>query len=72
MASASQFKFMAARLTKDVCYEVANVMGGAELGDNTLMHDFLNVSRIQEIVGGSRQIQLHIMSGALCSIAKGI
>ncbi|MBN1800392.1 MAG: acyl-CoA/acyl-ACP dehydrogenase [Candidatus Lokiarchaeota archaeon] len=72
VGSASQFKYMAATLTKDVCYEAANIMGGAGLGDNTLMHDLLNVSRIQEIVGGSRQIQLYIMSGQLGSIVKGL
>jgi len=72
VSTASQFKYMAATLTKDVCYEAANLMGGAGLGDNTLMHDLLNISRIQEIVGGSRQIQLYIMSGALSSIFKNL
>ncbi|MFX1274900.1 MAG: acyl-CoA dehydrogenase family protein [Promethearchaeota archaeon] len=71
VSSASQFKYMAADLTKDVCYECANVMGGAGLNDNTLMHDLVGISRIQEIVGGSRQIQLYIMSNALSSIIKG-
>ncbi|MCK4686543.1 MAG: acyl-CoA/acyl-ACP dehydrogenase, partial [Candidatus Lokiarchaeota archaeon] len=49
-------------LSKKVCYECANLMGGAGLCDNTLMHDYLNISRIQEIIGGSRQIQQYIMS----------
>ncbi len=70
VSSASQFKYMCADLTKDVCYECANVMGGAGLNDNTLMHDLVGISRIQEIVGGSRQIQLYIMSGALASLVK--
>ena len=42
----------------------------AGLSDNTLMHDLLNISRIQEIVGGSRQIQLYIIANALSSIFK--
>ncbi len=70
VAAASQFKYACADLSKTVCYEAANVMGGAGFGDNTLMHDLLSISRIQEIVGGSRQIQLYIISGALSSIFK--
>ena len=69
---ASQFKYVCADLTKDVCYETANLMGGAGLSDNTLMHELVNLSRIQEIVGGSRQIQLYIITNALNSIFKGL
>ncbi len=72
VSAASQFKYTCADLSKNVCYEAANVMGGAGLCDNTLMHDLLNISRIQEIVGGSRQIQLYIISGALSSIFKSL
>jgi len=70
VASASQLKFQAAKLSKDVCYEAANSMGGAGLCDNTLMEDYMGISRIQEIVGGSRQIQLYIMSMALRTLYK--
>jgi alkylation response protein AidB-like acyl-CoA dehydrogenase len=70
VASASQLKYQAAKLSKKVCYECANVMGGAGLCDNTLMHDYLNISRIQEIVGGSRQIQQYIMSLSLRTLYK--
>jgi alkylation response protein AidB-like acyl-CoA dehydrogenase len=70
--SASQLKYHCAMLSKEVCYEAANLMGGAGLCDNTLMHDYLNISRIQEIVGGSRQIQQYIMSLALRKIYKMI
>lgn len=70
VASASQLKYHCANLSEKVCYEAANLMGGAGLCDNTLMHDFLNVSRIQEIVGGSRQIQQYIMSLGLRQLYK--
>jgi len=70
VASASQLKYQAAKLSKDVCYEAGNLMGGAGLCDNTLMHDYINISRIQEIVGGSRQIQQYIMSRALRTLYK--
>jgi alkylation response protein AidB-like acyl-CoA dehydrogenase len=72
VASASQFKFHCTATTREVCYECANLMGGAGLCDNTLMHDYLNISRIQEIVGGSRQIQQYIMSMALRQLFKMI
>ncbi|MHA1337773.1 MAG: acyl-CoA dehydrogenase family protein [Promethearchaeota archaeon] len=70
--TASCFKYTCADLSKTICYEAANLMGGAGLCDNTLMHDLVNISRIQEIVGGSRQIQLYIISNALTSIFKTI
>ncbi|MFX1343870.1 MAG: acyl-CoA dehydrogenase family protein [Promethearchaeota archaeon] len=70
VASASQFKYHCTSLSKEICYEAANLMGGAGLSDNTMMHDYLNVSRIQEIVGGSRQIQQYIMSMALRQLFK--
>ncbi len=65
VAGASQYKYHTTSLSKEICYEAANLMGGAGLCDNTLMHDLLNISRIQEIVGGSRQIQQYILSMAL-------
>ena len=70
VASASQLKYHCASLAKEVCYEAANLCGGAGLCDNTLLHDLLNISRIQEIVGGSRQIQQYIMSMALRTLYK--
>ncbi|MFW9785816.1 MAG: acyl-CoA dehydrogenase family protein [Candidatus Heimdallarchaeota archaeon] len=70
VASASMFKYHCTSLSMQICYEAANLMGGAGLSDNTLMHDLLNISRIQEIVGGSRQIQQYIMSMAMRTLYK--
>ena len=70
VAGASQMKYNCTLLAKDVCYEAGNLMGGAGLCDNTLMHDYINISRIQEILGGSRQIQQYIMSMALRTLYK--
>lgn len=70
VAGASQMKYNCTLLTKDVCYEAGNLMGGAGLCDNTLMHDYIGISRIQEILGGSRQIQQYIMSMALRTLFK--
>lgn len=71
-ANASQLKSQSAKLTERVCYECANLMGGAGACDNTLMHDLLGISRIQEMGGGTRQIQQYIMSLALRKIFKMI
>ncbi|TKJ22338.1 MAG: hypothetical protein CEE43_07240 [Promethearchaeota archaeon Loki_b32] len=72
VASGSQYKYNCALLSKKVCYEAANLMGGAGLCDNTLMQDYLNISRIQEIIGGSRQIQNFIMSRNLRNQFKNL
>ena len=70
VASASQMKYQAALLSERVAYEVANVMGGAGVCDNTLLHDYLGISRIQEVVGGTRQIQQYILSMAMRQLFK--
>jgi len=69
-ANASQLKHQAAILTERCCYEMANLMGGAGVCDNTLMHDLLGCSRIQEVVGGARQIHSYIMQSTLKSLFK--
>jgi len=68
--TASQLKFLSAKLSERVVYECANFMGGAGVCDNTLMHDLLGISRLQEIGGGTRQVQSHIMSSALEQLFK--
>lgn len=70
VASASQLKYHCALLTERICYDMANLMGGAGVGDNTLMHDLVGISRIQEVVGGTRQIQQYIMSRSLRTLWK--
>ncbi|MFX1323216.1 MAG: acyl-CoA dehydrogenase family protein [Promethearchaeota archaeon] len=70
VANASQLKYEATSLSEKICYEAGNLMGGAGLCDNTLMHDYINMSRIGEIVGGSRQIQQYIMSMSLRQLFK--
>ncbi|NVM17708.1 MAG: acyl-CoA dehydrogenase [Candidatus Lokiarchaeota archaeon] len=70
VASASQFKYHAAKLSREICYESANLMGGAGLNDNTMMQDLVNMSRIAEIVGGSRQIQTYVLSMAMRQLYK--
>jgi len=68
--TASQLKLLSAKLSERVVYECANLMGGAGVCDNTLMHDLLGISRLQEIGGGTRQVQSHILTTSLRSIFK--
>ncbi|TFF98445.1 MAG: acyl-CoA dehydrogenase [Promethearchaeota archaeon] len=70
VASASQLKYQTTKLSQDCCYQMGNLMGGAGVCDNTAMHDYMNISRIQEIIGGSSQIQQYIMSMALRTLFK--
>jgi len=72
MATASQLKMLSTKLSQRACYECANIMGGAGVCDNTLMHDLLGISRIQEIGGGTRQVQQHILSLALRQLFKAL
>jgi len=68
--TASQLKFLSAKLCERVVYESANLMGGAGVCDNTLMQDLLGITRLQEIGGGTRQVQSHIMSSVLRQLFK--
>ncbi|NVM45384.1 MAG: acyl-CoA dehydrogenase [Candidatus Lokiarchaeota archaeon] len=70
VATASQLKFLSTKLCERVVYECANLMGGAGVCDNTLMHDLLGITRIQEIGGGTRQVQQYIMSLTLRQLFK--
>lgn len=72
IASASQYKYYCAKLSEEVCYQASNVMGGAGFCDNTNMPDYLNISRIQEIIGGSKQVQSLIMSRSLRRLFKNL
>ena len=70
MATAAQLKSISAKLAQKAAYECANLMGGAGVCDNTLMQDLLGITRIQEIGGGTRQIQQYIMSLTLRQLFK--
>ncbi len=70
VASASQLKWQATTLSEHTCYQCANAMGGAGVCDNTLMHDLLGISRIQEVIGGTSQIQLYVISRAMRQLFK--
>ena len=70
VVTASQLKLLSTQLSERVVYECANLMGGAGVCDNTIMHDLLGITRIQEIGGGTRQVQQYILSLSLRQLFK--
>ncbi len=66
----SQAKYHTARLSHEVCYEVQQQMGGISLTDNTPLDRITNVSKIEEVIGGARNIQLLIIQNALRKVKK--
>lgn len=61
----SQAKYLCSRLSHDILYEVQQQMGGISVTDNTLVDDLCDASKIEEVVGGARNIQLFIIQNAL-------
>ncbi|MBD3351434.1 MAG: hypothetical protein GF364_08100 [Candidatus Lokiarchaeota archaeon] len=72
VTSASQLKYHCAQANVNTVYECMNLMGGAGVCDNLMIYDILGSSRVQEIVGGTRQIQQYIMARTLESILNKV
>jgi acyl-CoA dehydrogenase len=70
VTASSQLKYDCTKHNVSAVYECMNLMAGAGVCDNTLMWDLVGSSRVQEIVGGTRQIQQYIMSSAIRNICK--
>jgi alkylation response protein AidB-like acyl-CoA dehydrogenase len=62
-AISSQGKYYVAKLTHEICYEVQQHMGGISVTDNTLLDELTDVSKIEEVIGGARNIQLLLIQG---------
>ncbi len=66
MASlSSQIKYYGCKLSHEVCYEVQNHMGGISLTDNTLIDEAMNTSKVEEVIGGTRNVQLLIVQNSI-------
>ncbi|MFX1394171.1 MAG: acyl-CoA dehydrogenase family protein, partial [Promethearchaeota archaeon] len=61
----SQGKYILAKLTHTICYEVQQQMGGISVTDNTPIDEFMDTSKIEEVIGGARNIQLFIIQNLL-------
>ncbi|MBD3353792.1 MAG: hypothetical protein GF364_20085, partial [Candidatus Lokiarchaeota archaeon] len=62
---AAQAKYLIAKLSHEISYEVQNAMGGLALTDNLKVDRTLEVSKVQEVIGGTRNVMLLLMSGAI-------
>ncbi len=61
----SQGKYLISKLTHDVCYTVQQQMGGISVTDNTPIDELTDTSKIEEVIGGARNIQLFIIQNQL-------
>ena len=61
----SQGKYYLAKLTHEVCYETQQHMGGVSVTDNTPVDELLDVSKIEEVIGGARNIQLLLIQSQI-------
>jgi alkylation response protein AidB-like acyl-CoA dehydrogenase len=64
-AISSQGKYLVAKLSADVTYTVQQQMGGISVTDNTDVQELASTSNIEEVIGGSRNIQLFIIQNLL-------
>ncbi|MFW9942117.1 MAG: acyl-CoA dehydrogenase family protein [Candidatus Thorarchaeota archaeon] len=64
-AISSQGKYYVAKLTHEVCYEVQQHMGGVAVTDNTPLDELCDISKIEEVIGGARNIQLLLIQGQI-------
>jgi butyryl-CoA dehydrogenase len=61
----SQGKYYTAKLTHDICYEVQQHMGGVSVTDNSPVDELVDVSKIEEVIGGARNIQLLLIQSQI-------
>ncbi|MFO8019957.1 MAG: acyl-CoA dehydrogenase [Promethearchaeia archaeon] len=71
-AFSSGTKYLSSNLAQRLSYEVQQLCGGIAFTDNLRIDKALEVSKVQEIIGGSRNIQLYLVSGAMKKIVKDV
>ena len=69
-AFSSGTKFFASNLAHKISYETQQLCGGIAFTDNLRIDKALEVSKVQEIIGGARNIQLYLVSRAIKDIFK--
>jgi len=71
---ASQGKYLTAKIAHETAYEMVQVMGGRgaldEPGSSVIINKVENLTRISEVVGGHRNVQLMIVQGALAAASQ--
>ncbi|MHA1376104.1 MAG: acyl-CoA dehydrogenase family protein [Promethearchaeota archaeon] len=58
-------KFLASNLAHKISYETQQLCGGIAFTDNMRIDKALEVAKVQEIIGGARNIQLYLVSRAI-------
>ncbi len=64
-AFSSGTKYLASHLAQRISYECQQLCGGIAFTDNLRIDKALEVSKVQEIIGGARNIQLYLVSRAV-------
>ncbi len=64
-AFSSGTKFLTSNLAQRISYEAQQLCGGIAFTDNLRIDKALEVSKVQEIIGGARNIQLYLVSRAI-------
>ena len=64
-AFSSGTKYLASNLAYRISYETQQLCGGIAFTDNLRIDKALEVSKVQEIIGGARNIQLYLVSRAM-------
>ncbi len=71
-AFSSGTKFLASNLAHRISYEAQQLCGGIAFTDNLGIDRALEVAKVQEIIGGARNIQLYLVSRAIKDIVKNV
>jgi butyryl-CoA dehydrogenase len=71
-AQAAQAKYYLARLSHEISYEVESAMGGASLTDNLKVDRHFEVSKVQEVIGGTRNVMLLLITGGIDRMVKAL
>ncbi|MHA1149509.1 MAG: acyl-CoA dehydrogenase family protein [Promethearchaeota archaeon] len=61
----SQGKYLVAKLSQHLCYNIQQQCGGISVTDNTDIMELTATSNIEEVIGGARNIQLFIIQNAI-------
>ena len=65
-------KYYLTKLSHEISYEVQNAMGGIAVTDNLKVDRAADVSKIQEVIGGTRNVMLLLITGAIKRTVRGI
>ncbi|MFX0103246.1 MAG: acyl-CoA dehydrogenase family protein [Candidatus Hodarchaeota archaeon] len=71
-SQAAMAKYYLTKLSHEISYEVQQAMGGISVTDNLKVDRATDVSKIQEVIGGTRNVMLLLITGAIKRTVRGI